>query len=85
MFVVPCGIVRLTIGITPGEDGVDFVEPLVLHRRKLRQWLRLDDDAAALGKIHRPDRTEDPMLVDRVDSIHGARKPQWLRDVKLEE
>ena len=72
MLVVPCGVVRLAIGITPGEDGVDLVQALVLNGRKLRWRLGLDDDAAALGKINRFRRPEDTVLVDRVNGFHEA-------------
>ena len=72
MLVVPRSVVRLPIGLTPGEDGVDFSEPLVIHRREGHRRLRLDEDAAALGEIHRLGRSEDAVLVDGVDGFHAG-------------
>ena len=70
--VVPRIVVRPVIGIAAGEDGVDFVEPLVINGWKLRRRLRFDHDAAALGKIHRLGGTKDPALVDGVDGFHAG-------------
>ncbi len=48
--MMPRGAIRFAIGIATGENGVDFVEPLVIDRGNLRRWLHLDHDTAALGK-----------------------------------
>jgi len=72
MLVVPGCVIRLAAGIPPGEDGVDFVETLVIVGGKRQRWLRLDEDAAALGKINRLGRPEDPALVDDVDGFHAG-------------
>ena len=72
MFVVPLGSIGGATAIAAGEDGVDFIEPLVLNQRKRQRRLRFDDDAASLEKINRLGRPKDPVLVDGMDGFHAS-------------